>query len=70
MQVTPRVREPRLLERTEMITLKQRSGHRVILGTKGEKTIVEALQLLYERYKEDYPAEAQYVKSLLEEVQK
>lgn len=53
-----------------MITLKQRSGYRVILGTKGEKTIVEALELLYESYKETNASEAQYVKSLLDEVKK
>lgn len=53
-----------------MITLKQRSGYRVILGTKGEKTIVEALELLYKTRQENDVAEAQYVKSLLDEVKK
>lgn len=54
-----------------MITLKQRSGQHVILGTNGEKTIVEALELLYERCQEaDDQRRAQYVKSLLEEVKK
>lgn len=53
-----------------MITIGQRSGHRVILGTEGEKTIVEALEFLYERYKDENLTRAQYIKSLLDEVKK
>lgn len=51
-----------------MITIRQRSGQTIILGTNGEKTIIEALNWLYLDAVDSDRTKAEYIQSLIKEL--